>query len=653
MNKMNSSFFSKVVLSLGAFVALYTPSFASENNAPTFYVPSRVGTNLFSVGKTFDAAFSIAKDEKGYYLGGFSTFNRRDDFTIVRIKKNGELDTSFGNQTPRTGRSVFDFVNDTDKGLSVATFDGSIYLAGKVKTEFGDEDFGIVKIKQDGTADKSFGNSSPRNGKAMIHVGRTHDHLSDIKVYKSGIYLVGSSYTEEDYTIVKLNHDGSPDTSFGRIDEKTGLRTGKLFVNIGNDFDVACCVHVDNEGSIYVGGYSRDSNVNFHFSIAKLTPEGKLDIKFGDDNPRVKGSKTGKTIIPITKNNKTSTSMPYDMAVYEDKIYLIGESIFGAGDQPFSVVRLNIDGTLDKTFGNSEPKSGTSLIYVTTRGSNYGRGIVVNEKGIFVAGYSSINGFNNFAVVKLTNAGLLDKKFGDTKKKRGKTVIDVAGAEDNAWGIVSADDKGLVLVGNSVIESTNTEFSAAKIKPDGELDKSFGKLDNNKPENTLDGDIVYKAGSEGVVLDDNLVLFDLDLYELNNFAGDYGGVVLTLKRKGGRNSDDVFVGSGKLKFKTDGVEINGITVADHLQGGGVLQITFNSGTTQKQINAVASAVAYKNRAKSMLAEKIEIEWTMNDGNDGSQGKGGDLSAIGQTKVSLVPKTLSNGKIFDDSFETKN
>src|SRR6185436_1088793 len=71
------------------------------------------------------------------------------------------------------------------------------------------------------------------------------------------IILAGYSYIDADfhdaYSIVRLNADGSLDTSFS------------------------------DDGKILVAGYSEDSNSADYFSLLRLNPDGSLDTSFSGD----------------------------------------------------------------------------------------------------------------------------------------------------------------------------------------------------------------------------------------------------------------------------------------------------------------------------------------------------------------------------------
>ncbi len=63
-------------------------------------------------------------------------------------------------------------------------------------------------------------------------------------------------------------------------------------------------------------------------------------------------------------------------------------------------------------------------------------------------------------------------------------------------------------------------------------------------------------------------------------------------------------------------------------------MTFASGTTQAQVNAVAQQIAYAN-ASDAPPSSVAITWTFADGNSGTQGSGGNLSVTGTTTVIIT------------------
>ncbi len=65
-----------------------------------------------------------------------------------------------------------------------------------------------------------------------------------------------------------------------------------------------------------------------------------------------------------------------------------------------------------------------------------------------------------------------------------------------------------------------------------------------------------------------------------------------------------------------------------------MTITFNANATQTRVNTVMRNIVYWNNSDAPPAS-VQIDWTFNDGNTGSQGTGGALTATGNTTVNIT------------------
>ena len=149
----------------------------------------------------------------------------------------------------------------------------------------------------------------------------------------------------------------------------------------------------------------------------------------------------------------------------------------------------------------------------------------------------------------------------------------------------------------------------------------------------------FTENGVSVVLDNNVTVSDV---ELNAAGGNYGGTTLSLVRDGGANSDDVFGGTGPLDLSHS--DINGQNVS--IDGGahfigtatntgdGTFSITFDSAATAANIATVMQHITYAN-ASDNPPTSVQIDWSFNDGNTGSQGIGGPGIATGSVTVDIT------------------
>ncbi len=150
----------------------------------------------------------------------------------------------------------------------------------------------------------------------------------------------------------------------------------------------------------------------------------------------------------------------------------------------------------------------------------------------------------------------------------------------------------------------------------------------------LDGSPAYIEGGAAVVLDNNVTIADVELTGINSF----NGATLTLQRNGGANNQDQFHSSGTLSALAEGgaLVVGGTTVGTvSTRSGGSLVLTFNANATNALVDSVMQQISYANSSDSPPAS-VPVSWTFSDGNTGSQGSGGALSASASTTVSMTP-----------------
>jgi hypothetical protein len=151
----------------------------------------------------------------------------------------------------------------------------------------------------------------------------------------------------------------------------------------------------------------------------------------------------------------------------------------------------------------------------------------------------------------------------------------------------------------------------------------------------LDDVVAYTEGnSNSVPLDIDVQIFDQQL----SFEDDFGGASLRFERVGGGNPDDNFnrVSGGNLAFVSGSrFELSGVQKGSYSFGGGILNLTFDPGTTNADVNEIMRSIGYRNFTDDPPAS-VDIQWTFSDGNTGNQGSGGVLTTTGTSTVNITP-----------------
>jgi uncharacterized delta-60 repeat protein len=184
-------------------------------------------------------------------------------FAITCHDNNGNLDTSFNG----TGKRTEGFGlggNDIATAVAIQS-DHKIIVAGNSETSFGSGvyDFALVRYYPDGTIDTMFGTG----GTVRLDIGND-DQVAAIAIQRDGkIVIAGNTSTgpnTSNVVIVRLNTDGSLDTSFG-----PPSYTGILIFDISGYDDVANAMMLQPNGRIVIAGAS-NNGTDYDYLVMRL-----------------------------------------------------------------------------------------------------------------------------------------------------------------------------------------------------------------------------------------------------------------------------------------------------------------------------------------------------------------------------------------------
>lgn len=187
-------------------------------------------------------------------------------------------------------------------------------------------------------------------------------------------------------------------------------------------------------------------------SVNGFAQPGTLDNTFGT---------SGKVITDIA----TGFDIGSSVAVQSDgKIVVAGNGFTGAGNS-FSLVRYNVNGTLDNTFG-------TAGIVTTSAGSGSsgGKSLAIQSDGKIVVAGNSSNGTDiDFTIIRYTTNGTPDPTFGTA----GIAITPIGASNDGCLYVAFQTDGKILVSGYNDNGGTN-EFALARYTTSGILDVSFG-----------------------------------------------------------------------------------------------------------------------------------------------------------------------------------
>ena len=140
------------------------------------------------------------------------------DYGLARLNPDGTLDTTFDGDGRQV--VPFDLGSgNVDRARALALQpDGRIVVVGAVTTAApGDSDFGVARLNPDGTLDTTFSGDG-RQTVAFNLGGSNVDRATDVAVQDGRIVVVGSAERnaagDNDFAVVRLREDGTLDGSF-------------------------------------------------------------------------------------------------------------------------------------------------------------------------------------------------------------------------------------------------------------------------------------------------------------------------------------------------------------------------------------------------------------------------------------------------------
>jgi uncharacterized delta-60 repeat protein len=319
---------------------------------------------------------------------------------------------------------------DTGRALVVAP-DGRIVVAG------GDgDDFALVRYMPDGSVDGTFGDG----GRVLTDLG-SDDEARAVALAPDGKIVVAGTAGGSQAAVARYDVDGRLDPTFDGDGMVVGNPDGRA--------ERASAVALQLDGRIIVSGKSGTKTV-----VTRYLLDGSLDPTFGEGGTaRVAGGGGGNGL---------------SVAVAPDGDILTISGVGGSGQMgaDFAVVRLNGDGSLDRSF------DGDGVALLDFGGKDEAVAVAAGPGDTVVAVGSTSTGasvdHHGFAVGRLRANGSPDATFG----RDGRVVFSPSGKEQ-AFA-VALEPEGRIVVAGSVYDSETANFGLVRFRPDGSVDDTFG-----------------------------------------------------------------------------------------------------------------------------------------------------------------------------------
>ena len=207
---------------------------------------------------------------------------------------------------------------------------------------------------------------------------------------------------------------------------------------------------IDGLGRIVAVGAAGVNDPQKQIAVARYLSNGSLDSSFASG---------GRTLIPSVVPSDIATIIGNGTAT-DVALDNQGRLVISAfNDDDFIVLRLSQDGILDPTF------NGDGIIVVDFNGSkDRANNLAIDSQGrIVVSGY--IDNQAKVGFVRLTDTGEYDSDFAGT----GKVEVDLSGTQQDIKEVVIGEADEIIAGG-----TTGVDFALVKLTSAGILDANFG-----------------------------------------------------------------------------------------------------------------------------------------------------------------------------------
>jgi uncharacterized delta-60 repeat protein len=359
----------------------------------------------------------------------------------------GALDTSFGTGGIATLALPGSLTQITKMLLQP---DGKIVVAGlQAGTK---NSVTVARLNANGSPDTAFNNntgySKPGVGAACSPDGASIALQPDGK-----IIVAGADDDASDVAVMRLNANGTTDTSFG----VQGLARKQLSTK-SCDGVRGTGIVVLPDGKILVS--ANGPNGTSKLAVLRFTASGALDSTFG----------SGGVATPTT----TGQAKAEGLAVTGDgKIVVVG-NLKNSTNLDTVVARLNANGSADPSFPAPGSSNGVAIFDLGTGSTDAPAAVTIDSHGrIIVTGTVSTT-VSTAYVLRLSSTGNLDGTFGTNGVFR--STFSLASASAGAGSAVDANGRLLVAGGDGPSNSTSNALGIERLVQSGTTpyDSSFG-----------------------------------------------------------------------------------------------------------------------------------------------------------------------------------
>ncbi|MCA9060056.1 MAG: hypothetical protein KDA85_16225, partial [Planctomycetaceae bacterium] len=341
------------------------------------------------------------------------------------------------------GTAVTDLGGSSEEILAMAVQADGRVVALATTNDGTSNDLVVLRYNHDGSLDTTFGSGT---GYVTLSLGLSNERAAAVSVQEDGAIVVAGTTNangDDDFLLARFTADGRLDTSFG-------AGTGYIVTAIGAGDDTAAAIQLQSDRRILVAG-SSFNGVDQQAVVVRYLADGTLDTGFGIAGVAIANAAPGHEAVS-------------EVLIQNDgRILLTGSTENGANHDIFTA-RFHANGTTDSTWG----AGGIALTHLGA-GTDIAAHAALQSDGKLVLAVTADNAGNtDLAVLRFLSNGSLDTTFGGT----GIVTVDATGGQDTATGIAIQPDGRIVVTGYG----DNPAFSdivVARLMPNGTLDTSF------------------------------------------------------------------------------------------------------------------------------------------------------------------------------------
>jgi uncharacterized delta-60 repeat protein len=448
----------------------------------------------------------------------------------------GPLDASYDPAGAEgAGKKLQDFnIGGNDEGSDIVQQStGAVIVAGDAKNAAANADYSVARFDAlTGALDATYGvGGTDGNGRTQLDfTGGPDWAFGSVVQSNDSVIVIGQSDNAGQYDtgMARFDSSGNLDATFSPGGTDGG--NGRLRINYGGTDGWFEAVVLPDDSMIAAGWTSNTVGGGaYDFAVSKITKDGALDTTWSVGGTAPGGS--GTTLIDF----QGLADEARGIKLLPDGSVLVAGYTTTATGQDWGVAKLDPTGALDPTFGVGGADGNGKVTIDFSAGTDDVSNLELTSANELIVGGTSYNGANNdFAVAKLTAAGVLDPTFspGGTEGN-GKARIDFTTSVDRGWGLDVLPDGSIVVSGQ-----TGSDFGLLKLTSAGALDTSFdvggtegdGKAKYDFAAGTDQGRAVLETVDGRLLVaglarnggNDDYAMVQLDSERIADYAGTWG-----------------------------------------------------------------------------------------------------------------------------------